>query len=128
MGWQLGIIESIAIITVVGVSVDYSVHLIHAYGESPSEDRTERVRGALATMGISLIGGVATTVGAALFLWFAEIQFFTKFGQFLAITVIVSLAVALTFLMPAAILMGPVGTKGSLCSIPGCRPQEAKAS
>jgi len=110
--------------------VDYSVHLIHAYGESRAETSEERVRSALKTLGISLIGGVATTFGAALFLWFAEIQFFSKFGQFLAITVIVSLFVALTFLMPAAILIGPTGNRGSLCAVPCCKqPQPAgKAS
>lgn len=117
MGWELGIIESIAIITVVGVSVDYSVHLIHAYGESEAETPVERVRAALLTMGISLIGGVATTVGAALFLWFAEIQFFTKFGQFLAITVIVSIFAAFTFLMPLAMLVGPKPGQGVLCNL-----------
>jgi len=121
MGWELGVIESIAIITVVGVSVDYSVHLIHAYGESSADTSSERVQSALKTLGISLIGGVATTVGAALFLWFAQIQFFSKFGQFLASTVIVSLAIALTFLMPAAILIGPVGRGGTLCAAPCCK-------
>jgi len=127
-GWELGIIESIAIITVVGVSVDYSVHLIHAYGESKAETSTERVKYALGTMGISLIGGVATTFGAALFLWFAQIQFFTKFGQFLGITVFVSLFVSFTFLMPLAMLVGPSGGGGQLCSLARCKPGQAQAT
>jgi len=125
LGWELGIIESIAIITVVGVSVDYSVHLLHAYGECNAETATERARGSLKSMGISLVGGVATTVGASLFLWFAEIQFFTKFGQFLGITVIVSIVVALTFLMPLLMIIGPVGEGGRL---PACRKKTEVAA
>jgi len=124
MGWELGIIESIAIITVVGVSVDYSVHLMHAYGESQAETVEEKVQSALKTMGISLIGGVATTVGAALFLFFAEIQFFSKFGKFLAITVIVSIFVAFTFLMPFVLVCGKPGSFGKLPALPCCPPRQ----
>lgn len=77
-------------------------------------------------MGISLIGGLATTVGSALFLFFAEIQFFAKFGQFLAVTVIVSIFVAFTFLMPFVMLFGGSTDFGKLPPLP-CFPSSQKA-
>merc|ERR1740138_1946272 len=62
MGWQMGIIESIAVIIIIGISVDYSVHIAHAYnvgevvqGLTASEERVEKTRLALGTIGISLI-------------------------------------------------------------------------
>jgi len=120
-GWELGIIEAIALIIVVGLSVDYSIHLVHAYGEGSGTmfGRDEKVRYALASMGISLIGGMATTAGAALFLFFCNIMFFAKFGQALCLTVIVSIAMALTFLTPLLAVIGPQGATGYF---PACGP------
>merc|ERR1740138_1292021 len=87
MGWSLGIIESIAVIIVIGISVDYSVHIAHAYnvcrvdvGCTKKEEREERSRRALCTIGISIISGLMTSLGSSLFLWFTALNFWRKFG------------------------------------------------
>ena len=56
MGWDLGIGESIAAVILIGLSVDYCVHLANAYCEAPASLNTRelRVQHALATMGISI--------------------------------------------------------------------------
>merc|ERR1719329_30232 len=106
MGWTLGIIEAIVLIVIVGISVDYSVHIAHAYNHFAEIDdvvekiREHKSRTAVGTMGISLVSGVATSVGAATFLIFCQVAFFRKFGQFLVITLIISFLVALFYLIP----------------------------
>lgn len=133
LGWTLGIIESIACIVIIGVSVDYSVHIAHAYNvsiphtaddSSMSDMRNSKAQQATATIGISLVSGVSTSVGATLFLWFCHINFFKKFGQFLLITLIVSFLVAFFLLIPMLSLIGPVGHTGMLPRVLRCRNKE----
>mmetsp|Transcript_15367 Transcript_15367/g.33779 ORF Transcript_15367/g.33779 Transcript_15367/m.33779 type:complete len:1321 (+) Transcript_15367:59-4021(+) len=122
-GWNLGIIESICVIVVIGVSVDYSVHLAHAWEvhEVPDaenvplhEQRRLKAQGALGTIGISLISGLVTSVGSTLFLWFSSINFFKKFGMFLSITLCVSFVAAFLLLIPLLMTFGPTGGCGDL--------------
>lgn len=99
-GWELGVIESISITVLVGLSVDYVVHLANSYIEadvedikkrhpkfaanpdtdlSPAQERELRVFGALEEMGVTVFGGACTSLGASgmLFLcWFQT--FFSK--------------------------------------------------
>ena len=109
-GYELGIIESITMVIVVGLSVDYSVHLVHVYQDSENDDvfdREGRVKMSLERMGISVVSGVFTTFGAAMFLWFTDSVFFKVFGTMLAMVVGVSICQALTFLMPLLLIFGP---------------------
>lgn len=43
-GMEMGISESIAIVVLIGFSVDYTVHLSHSYMESKFESRNDRMR------------------------------------------------------------------------------------
>lgn len=42
-GWQLGIIESIAVVITIGLSVDYVIHLSTDYMHSPAESRNSKM-------------------------------------------------------------------------------------
>lgn len=124
MGWTLGIIEAIVLIVIVGISVDYSVHIAHAFNHAEEIDgevdkiREHKALMAVGTMGISLVSGVATSVGAATFLIFCQVAFFRKFGQFLVITLIISFLVTLFYLIPLFLVVGPVRGRGQLCNLP----------
>ena len=80
-GWKLGVIEAVIYVMVVGMAVDYVVHLSEAYLESHERSRTGRTVDMLTTMGISVLSGAASTLGATFFLFFPQIIFFVKFGQ-----------------------------------------------
>jgi len=86
LGWSLGSIESILIGIIAGFSVDYVVHLAHAYktASGPTEDR---IRTAFADMGISVLNGMITSIAASIPLFFCQLQFFKKFGTFLCMTI-----------------------------------------
>jgi predicted RND superfamily exporter protein len=86
LGWQLGSIESILIGIIAGFSVDYVVHLAHAY-ETANGSTEERIVEAFGDMGISVLNGMITSVAASIPLFFCQLQFFAKFGTFLCLTI-----------------------------------------
>merc|ERR1711916_160792 len=67
MGWKLGIIESVIVTVIIGLAVDYIVHLANSYMEAPAKTRFERTQHALTEMGISVLSASITTVGRRCF-------------------------------------------------------------
>lgn len=69
IGWELGTIESVSATILVGLSVDYVVHLAQAYVECKFIKRNERVKSALFEMGSTVFGGAITSLGASVMLF-----------------------------------------------------------
>jgi hypothetical protein len=113
MGWQLGVIESVSITVLVGLSVDYVVHLANSFIEAKADDRLGRVGHASVEMGITVFGGAITSLGASFMLFLCYFQFFFKFGCFMFLTIFLSFAWAFLFFLPMAALCGPEGGFGS---------------
>ncbi|XP_053407451.1 uncharacterized protein LOC123533361 [Mercenaria mercenaria] len=113
-GWKLGVLESINLCMVVGLSVDYIVHLAEAYRMSKSPRRLDRVHDMLESIGLSVISGAITTMGAAVFMLFAKIQFFFQFGIFILSTVGISLVFSLLGFTTLLSLCGPENDTGSV--------------
>jgi predicted RND superfamily exporter protein len=87
LGWTLGTIEAILISILAGFSVDYVVHLAHAYAGSSGQNH-ERVQHAFGEMGTPVLSGMLTSVLASLPLFSCQIVFFAKFGTFLCFTIL----------------------------------------
>eukprot|EP01128_Nolandella_sp_AFSM9_P009260 TRINITY_DN587_c0_g1_i3.p1 TRINITY_DN587_c0_g1~~TRINITY_DN587_c0_g1_i3.p1 ORF type:complete len:1001 (-),score=200.14 TRINITY_DN587_c0_g1_i3:470-3322(-) len=96
VGWKLGIIESICVAILAGLSVDYIVHLAVAFREteitkaerqSGKPMRYLRVRNAVTELGISVLSAAITTLLSAALLLFTQVLFFVKFGQFMMIAI-----------------------------------------
>mmetsp|Transcript_16451 Transcript_16451/g.1473 ORF Transcript_16451/g.1473 Transcript_16451/m.1473 type:complete len:103 (+) Transcript_16451:1504-1812(+) len=75
-GWSFGTFESMNSIIIIGLSVDYIVHLANTYCESEKKDKYSRVEEMLTVMGVSVLGGGFTTLGAGLFLFGGKLVFF----------------------------------------------------
>jgi predicted RND superfamily exporter protein len=86
LGWELGSIEATLIGIIAGFSVDYVVHLAHAY-EIAKGDTYSRLTEAFGDLGISVFNGMITSVGASIPLFFCQLQFFAKFGTFLCLVI-----------------------------------------
>jgi hypothetical protein len=115
LGWELGLIESISITVLVGLSVDYVVHYAKSYNDSPRNwTPYQRMRHALTEMGISILSGAVTSVGAALILLLTVIQFFVKFGFFLLSTILLSIVFATFFFSALCMAFGPTGNSGDI--------------
>ena len=114
VGWTLGVIESIAIVILIGFSVDYAVHLANHYVESVYEDRFKRMEEALSSIGISIFSGAITTIGSGVFLFFATLLFFQKFALLIVGTIGFSLFFSLVFFTALNHLAGPQKNFGNL--------------
>ena len=117
LGWTISILESICMIIVVGMAVDYTVHLMHSYNEAGAPDRFGKAQTALAEMGVSVVGGAITTLVACLPLLMAQFKFFTQFGSFIAIITFCSILWAIFYLMTLAMAVGPEGQEHLWCDI-----------
>ena len=102
------------LVLVVGLSVDYVVHLAEGYSRSVHEHRLGRTRDMLEEVGISVVSGALTTIGASVFLLFAEILFFAQFGIFMFCTIFFSISYALVFFVTLVAIIGPQKEFGSL--------------
>jgi hypothetical protein len=98
IGWTLSTITAILISILAGFSVDYVVHLAHAFVTTKG-DREAKIRGAFADMGVSVFSGMLTSVVASLPLFLCQIQFFASFGTFLCCTIAFSWVYANFFFM-----------------------------
>lgn len=113
-GWKLGMLESLNLTLVVGLAVDYVVHLADGYVRSQKHSRKDKVRETLGHVGISVLSGACTTVGASIFMLFAKIVFFFQFGVFIFCTIGLSILFSLFFFTTVLALMGPEGNGGSI--------------
>merc|ERR1712134_199683 len=105
---------ALVLVMVIGLSVDYVVHLADAYLEAPAEDRLERCKFMLVKMGLAVVNGGVTTIGAAGFMCVCYITFFEKFGIVILVTVFQSVITALFFFSAVMALFGPQGTSGNI--------------
>jgi hypothetical protein len=114
IGWSLGENECIFLIATVGLSVDYTVHLLHSYNSAQADSRQERVRLALSEMGISVANSAITTLLSAAILFGCGFNFFFQFGGFIFIVIGLSILLSTNLLMPLLLLFGPEGEQGRL--------------
>jgi len=89
IGWSLGSVEAILISILAGFSVDYVVHLAHAYSHNYGTNE-ERIIATFSEMGSPVFSGMVTSVLASLPLFVCNLQFFAKFGTFLCLTIMFS--------------------------------------
>ena len=75
-GWQLGVSESIAMVIIIGFSVDYVVHLAAHYVHAQVPGRYDRAHDSISSMGVSIFSGAITTLGSGVFLFGGTIVFF----------------------------------------------------
>jgi len=88
-GWTLGSVEAILISILAGFSVDYVVHLAHAFSHNYGT-LEERIIDTFSEMGSPVLSGMITSVLASLPLFACSLQFFEKFGSFLCLTILFS--------------------------------------
>ena len=126
-GFKSGMYESIFTILVVGMAIDYAVHLAHFYNHAKGT-RYERAQTALDGVGISVIGGAITTIGAGVPMCLTVVVFFNTLGWFILLVAITSIVLSFIFLLPALMIIGPEGTQGDLGFLLPAKLKSAEAS
>eukprot|EP01108_Squamamoeba_japonica_P006665 TRINITY_DN543_c0_g2_i2.p3 TRINITY_DN543_c0_g2~~TRINITY_DN543_c0_g2_i2.p3 ORF type:complete len:192 (+),score=107.32 TRINITY_DN543_c0_g2_i2:127-702(+) len=117
IGWTLGIIESIAITVLVGLSVDFVAHLAISYNKSHFTTRLGRVRTAMLELGVSVASAALTTIAAASLLMAAQVTFFSIFGTFILLAILFSALYAFLFFVALVLWLGPQNDQGDLLAL-----------
>lgn len=123
IGWDLGFLQVIASVMVVGLAVDYTVHVGHTYEIATLEGyhtRVERFTVAAERMGPTVFMGYITTASSAALMLLCQITFFPTMGLMILLTVSFSLEVALFFYLSLLLLFGPEGEVGKVSSFFKC--------
>ena len=109
IGWTLGFLESICFAILIGVSVDFVIHFVHAYSMAAhgDADRGFRTRYALISMGPSILATALTTILSAVIMLFTVITFFQKFALILFLTVLQATIGAFIVLLTMTDCIGP---------------------
>ena len=114
LGWELGTVESIAMVVLIGLSVDYVVHLAIHYVGSVYPDRRRRTDDSLKQLGKSILSGGITTMGSGLFLFFTVTLVLKKFAVLITATILFALLFSMVFFVALLYLVGPENHTGNL--------------
>eukprot|EP00003_Mantamonas_plastica_P025865 TRINITY_DN5158_c0_g1_i4.p1 TRINITY_DN5158_c0_g1~~TRINITY_DN5158_c0_g1_i4.p1 ORF type:complete len:898 (+),score=278.51 TRINITY_DN5158_c0_g1_i4:1276-3969(+) len=114
MGLELGMMESICITVLVGLSVDFVVHLAIAYKESKRPHRYEKVQDSFTELGVSIVGGALTTMSTTAALFGTTLLVLYRFGQIILIAISLSFFFANVLFMAMMLQWGPEGDSGNL--------------
>ena len=74
-----GMVEIVGVAVMVGLAVDYVVHMSAGVAHSGAAG-VDAVAAALRNVGMSVVSGAVTTIGAAVFLLPCEMAVFQQFG------------------------------------------------
>lgn len=107
IGWKLGAIEAISVTILVGLSVDFALHISEAYAKSKFRARGARTREAIQRMGPSIFAAALTTIIACLPLLLTTILVLKFFGIVVATSIALSVVYGLYFFCPMLMTMGP---------------------
>ena len=114
LGWEFGVAESLAVVILIGFSVDYVVHLANHYVEAPYKEKKKRIQHALSEIGVSIFSGAITTILSGLALFFCTVTMFTKFAVLICATILLSLFMSFGLFSAFCHACGPSGTCGDL--------------
>ncbi|CAB9509808.1 dispatched homolog 1 [Seminavis robusta] len=132
IGWRLGFLESICFAILIGISVDFVIHLSHAYTSLPGTvPREKRAKHALIYMGPSILAAAVTTIAGAAVMLFCIITFFTKFATILFFTIIQSILGSFVVFLVLADTLGPATPTymaDKLCGVDTTPDESTKAS
>ena len=95
---RFNVISMINLVMAIGLAVDYTLHVCHAFLATPGMDRVARVKYALRTMGKSVLKGGGTTLIGTLPMAFSRSTIFRTFFALLFSTVIYGMTVGLVLI------------------------------
>jgi hypothetical protein len=117
LGWRLGFVEALCLITVIGFSVDFVAHIGIAYSGSQATTKYDRTLQALRELGPSIVSGAVSTSIVAAFMTQCELVAFYKVGIFMLVSMGMSLFFALLLFPTLLATMGPSASFGELPSV-----------
>jgi len=108
VGTPLGPIESLALAVIIGVSIDYLIHLAFAYKHSLMRSRYFKSRAAVLARSNSIASAALTTLCSVLPLLGAQLSPLRQFGRIFTIVTLISFFYAYCFFNAFMMVAGPL--------------------
>jgi predicted RND superfamily exporter protein len=103
-----GPVEALGVSIFVGLSANYSLHVVHAYQHSSDNNREGRVKSALFATGSPIIASALSTIGGCIFLFGCRTYVFIELGLLICSITMFALIFSMTFLPAWLTMMGPL--------------------
>ncbi|KOC67518.1 Protein dispatched [Habropoda laboriosa] len=107
LGWKLNVLESVAVSTAIGLTVDFNLHYVVSYRACTSKERKDRVKTALTQMGGPTLMASLTSGAAGALMLPSCVLAYIQIGIFLLLVMGVSWIYATFFLCPVLAIIGP---------------------
>jgi hypothetical protein len=107
LGIEFGIVEAISLTILVGISVDFSLHLAEAFTRSHFTHRGLRGVDAVSRVGYPIFSAAFTTLSAVLPMLWCQITILVNFAQIIPLCISASLVYGLHFFAPMLMILGP---------------------
>ena len=104
---KFGIIEAISLTILVGISVDFSLHLAESFTRSHFTSRGMRGVDAVSRVGYPIVSAAMTTMSAVMPMLWCQVQVLVRFGQVIPLCIIMSLVYGFHFFIPMLMSFGP---------------------
>jgi len=105
-GWGLGVVEGLCATVLVGLNVDYTLHIALYYISSPASSRLGKVSFALGRIAPTVCCAASTTAAASVLLLPCQIVLFRRFGFVMAANTLVGAALSLSLFPMLLLAMG----------------------
>eukprot|EP00963_Diacronema_lutheri_P001099 scaffold68_cov340-Pavlova_lutheri.AAC.52 len=106
LGWSIGAIESVSLTFMVGLTVDYVLHLAKHYLVSKHISSVHRAKSAFTELGPSILASAVTTILGVVPLLFCTILAFVKVGLIVMLSITATLMLAFHLFMPLLLFVG----------------------
>ncbi|XP_076175871.1 protein dispatched isoform X2 [Ptiloglossa arizonensis] len=106
-GWKLNVLESVAVSTAIGLTIDFSLHYVVSYRACTSKEREDRVKMALTQMGGPTLMASLTSGAAGALMLPSCVLAYIQIGIFLLLVMGISWLYATFFLCPVLAVIGP---------------------
>ncbi|XP_076675738.1 protein dispatched isoform X2 [Andrena cerasifolii] len=107
LGWKLNVLESVAVSTAIGLTVDFSLHYVVSYKACTSKEREDRVKTAITQMGGPTLMASVTSGAAGALMLPSCVLAYIQIGIFLLLVMGISWIYATFFLCPMLAIIGP---------------------
>lgn len=103
-----GPVEALGVSIFIGLSANYSLHIVHAYHHSTSGKREIKIKEAIFAVGSPIIASAISTMGASAFLFWCRTWVFIELGLLICSITGMALLFTMTFLSSWLASAGPL--------------------
>lgn len=103
-----GPVEALGVSIFIGLSANYSLHVVHAYHYSKRSDRNDKIKDAIFAVGSPIVASALSTMGACAFLFGCRTWVFIELGVLICSVTAMALLYSMIFLFSWLHVAGPL--------------------